>query len=203
MKPLQCAVVILVGVVSASYGHHHHRHMCPPPFGKIMFEPEKFQGDWHVVSHFLDVPHKHGDETCLKLKYVPSKEGNESRAQITIDIRKSPDEEHKLQMRCVQGGPPGKGGSTSLCAINYDDSKKWGPLVQHQILATDYETYAITQACGVFYKEEEQKFDRIFVVDILSREPTLAADKLKLLKSVASSGEANVDSFTDVSNEGC
>lgn len=68
-------------------------------------------------------------------------------------------------------------------------------------MSTDYDTYAIIQVCAIIHEDDE--FKRFQVTEVLSRQPTMDAGKLKVLKSVASSSDVDETKFKDIDNSAC
>ncbi|XP_046990541.1 apolipoprotein D-like [Schistocerca americana] len=197
-------VAIILTTASVSIGHDHKHHMCPPPFGMKSFDANKFQGDWYLVSQYMNVPFGPEEKMCLQLNYNPSWSGEEPQVELTVKIKKET-EQTNMEMRCVPAGPPGppgKGSAVSVCVLMMNETE-WYPTLQHQILSTDYTSYAVTQMCLVFYDPRDDEFRRIFFVDVLSRQPSMPKEELQLLKSIASGGDADIDKFRDAENVGC
>ncbi|XP_049947218.1 apolipoprotein D-like [Schistocerca serialis cubense] len=197
-------VAILLATASVSVGHQHKHHMCPPPFGMKSFDADRFQGDWYVVSQYIKVPFAPEGKMCLQLNYIPSGTGENPEAEISVRIKKET-ELKDVELRCVPAGPfhpPGKGSAVSVCVLKLNETK-WYPTLQHQILSTDYTSFAVTQTCLVYYDAREDEFRRVFAVDVLSRQPSMPKEELQLLKSIASSGEADIEKFRDIDNGDC
>jgi hypothetical protein len=73
----------------------------------------------------------------------------------------------------------------------------------HNILGTDYGSYAVVHACMEIYDNKSDTFSRLVFDQIWSRSKTMDEGLLKTLKSVMSGIDIADDEWKDVHNDSC
>ncbi|XP_065335917.1 apolipoprotein D-like [Cloeon dipterum] len=197
MKFLVLLFCVLAVVAAGKNKNKAFVRKCPKVFGKTPFDQQKFAGLWHMISYMetelteekcarMNVTVKTTEDGATILDYqLPHK---------TLDGSLKTDEVYSVAE---------KGKTAESFAVFKQEGGQWSDPYKKYIVATDYNTYAITISCKTIFNEEKMKMDRSMCAHVYSRNTTLPQQTLEILHNIMSSYDIDTASMKIMDHSNC
>ncbi|XP_059490252.1 uncharacterized protein LOC132205301 [Neocloeon triangulifer] len=196
MKFLVILFCVLAVVAAGKNEKRGFVKKCPKVFGKTPFDAEKFAGLWHMISHMeTGSP----EEKCSRMNVTVNTTGGSTILDYQLP-HKTLDGQLKTDM--VYSVADKTKPAESFAVFKQQDGTWSGPYNKY-VVATDYETFAITISCQPVFNTEIMKMDRSMCAHVYSREKSLPEGTLEILHEFMTGFDIDIDSIKMVDHTDC